>query len=102
MGTNFVKNEKTVLSYYIRGTDMKNIIYAYKKVIDDKIVYVGQTINMIQRRQKHEKYDPYNPNTKEYNYPLSRGIRKNGIDAYQFIILETVEKQEDLDNRERY
>ena len=33
-------------------------------------------------------YDPFNKNTKEYNYPLSRGIRKYGIDEYELIILE--------------
>lgn len=80
----------------------KNIIYGYfKKDIED-YVYIGQTVNLKQRRLKHEKYDPYNPNTKEYYYPLSRGIRKYGIENYECKIIEEVESQEDLDERERY
>ena len=55
---------------YIRGTDMKNIIYGYKKLTTNEIVYVGQTTDLQTRRLKHEKYDPFNPNTKEY-IPLS-------------------------------
>ena len=67
---------------------MNWIIYGYKKISENKIVYVGQTSNIAYRRYKHEVYDPYSINTIEYNYPLSRGIRKNGIDDYEFIILE--------------
>ena len=81
---------------------MKNIIYAYKKVKEDVIVYVGQTTNLHYRQLQHEKYDPYNPNNREYHLPLSRGIRKYGLDAYQCVVLEEVENQELLDDRERY
>lgn len=65
-----------------------NIIYAYKKIDENKIVYVGQTINLSFRHKQHIQYDPYNENNKEYNYPLSRGIRKYGSKAYELIILE--------------
>ena len=81
---------------------MKNIIYAYKKIKEDVIVYVGQTTNLHYRQLQHEKYDPYNPNNREYHLPLSRGIRKYGLDAYQCVVLEEVENQELLDNREKY
>ena len=81
---------------------MNNIIYAYKKIDDQQIVYVGQTTNPNYRRAQHEKYDPFNPNNKEYHLPLSRGIRKNGIDAYEFIVLEEIDDQEQLDEREKY
>lgn len=67
---------------------MNWIIYGYKKISENKIVYVGQTSNMLYRRYKHEIYDPWATNTLEYDYPLSRGIRKNGIEDYEFIILE--------------
>lgn len=79
---------------------MKNIIYAYKKKKTNEIVYVGQTVDLNRRRLQHEKYDPYNSNTKEYHYPLSRGIRKYGVDEYVCEILEEVEDQNNLDERE--
>lgn len=49
----------------------KNIIYGYFRKDIEEYVYIGQTVNLKQRRLKHEKYDPYNPNTREYYYPLS-------------------------------
>ena len=81
---------------------MKNIIYAYKKIKEDVVVYVGQTTNLHNRQLQHEKYDPYNPNNREYHLPLSRGIRKHGLDAYKCIVLEEVENQDLLNERERY
>lgn len=79
-----------------------NIIYAYKKKSINKIVYVGQTINLQDRHKQHIKYDPFNINAHEYNYPLSRGIRKYGEEEYQLIILESNLLQEELDDREKY
>lgn len=79
-----------------------NLIYAYKKKSQNKIVYVGQTIQLDERHKKHMLYDPYNKNTREYNYPLSRGIRKYGIDEYELIILEDNIPLEELDDREKY
>lgn len=67
---------------------MQWLIYAYKSKQDNKIKYVGQTSNLEYRRYKHEKYDPYHKELVEYNYPLSRGIRKYGIENYILIILE--------------
>ena len=81
---------------------MKNVIYAYKKIDEDKIVYIGQTVNLKLRHYRHTKIDPFDEGLKEYNYPLSRGIRKYGIKAYQLIILEEGIKKEDLDKREQY
>ena len=81
---------------------MKNVIYAYKKKSSNKIVYVGQTNNLDYRHKQHIKYDPYNPNNKEYNYPLSRGIRKYGEDEYELIILEDDLLQDQLNEREIY
>ena len=65
-----------------------NTIYAYKKRSTNKIVYVGQTTNLEYRHKQHFKYDPFNINNPEYEYPLSRGIRKYGEEEYQLIILE--------------
>lgn len=79
-----------------------NIIYAYKKKSINKIVYVGQTINLQDRHKQHMKYDPFNINTHEYDYPLSRGIRKYGEEEYQLIILENNLTQEELNDRQKY
>ena len=57
---------------------MSNLIYAYKKIANQKIVYVGQTTNLEYRHNQHTKWDPFNVNNPEYDYPLSRGIRKYG------------------------
>ena len=81
---------------------MSNIIYAYKKKSSNKIVYVGQTVNLEYRNKQHIDYDPYNKNNREYNYPLSRGIRKYGKEEYELLILEDNLLKEDLDEREKY
>lgn len=81
---------------------MENVIYAYKKIDENKIVYVGQTVNLALRHYRHTKIDPFDEGLKEYNYPLSRGIRKYGVQAYKLIILEQNLKKEELDNREQY
>lgn len=79
-----------------------NVIYAYKKVDTQKIVYVGQTTQLETRHKQHMDCDPFNLNQKEYDYPLSRGIRKYGKDAYELIVLEENLKKEDLNEREKY
>ncbi len=63
---------------------------------------MGQTINLSGRHKTHIKYDPYNPNTKEYDYPLSRGIRKHGEEEYELIVLEKDVPLEKLNERETY
>lgn len=79
-----------------------NVIYGYKKQSINKIVYVGQTNNLEYRHKQHIQYDPFNVNNIEYNYPLSRGIRKYGEDEYQLIILEKDIPNDKLDEREIY
>ncbi len=79
-----------------------NIIYGYKKNSENKIVYVGQTNNLNHRHKQHIQYDPFNINNPEYNYPLSRGIRKYGEDEYTLVILEDNIPDEQLDEREIY
>lgn len=79
-----------------------NVIYAYVKKENNKIVYVGQTVDLNTRHKQHIKYDPFNMNNKEYNYPLSKGIRKYGEDAYELIILEDNLTREQLNEREIY
>lgn len=79
-----------------------NLIYAYKRKSAQKIVYIGQTTNLQIRHKQHIQYDPYNKNLPEYNYPLSRGIRKYGEQEYELIILETDIPDALLDDREIY
>lgn len=79
-----------------------NVIYAYRKADNKKIVYIGQTIDLYTRNKQHIDYDPFNPNNKEYNYPLSRGIRKYGQNYYELIILEENVLSTKLNEREKY
>lgn len=79
-----------------------NVIYAYKKRSTQKIVYVGQTVDLQTRHKQHIQYDPFNINNREYNYPLSRGIRKYGEEEYELIILEENLLKEELNDREKY
>ena len=37
----------------VGGSIMSNVIYAYKKKDNDKIVYVGQTTNLKNRHKQH-------------------------------------------------
>ena len=81
---------------------MKNVIYAYKKKSENKIVYIGQSVNLNERHYRHTKIDPFDETLKEYNYPLSKGIRKYGVDEYELITLEENVPKESLDEREKY
>lgn len=81
---------------------MSNVIYAYKKNSNNQIVYVGQTQNLKERHYRHTKIDPYKEELKEYNYPLSRGIRKYGENEYKLIILEDNLLKDELDEKEKY
>ena len=79
-----------------------NLIYAYRKKSIDKIVYVGQTKNLKERHYRHVKTDPFNESTKEFNYPLSKGIRLYGEQEYDLIILEDNLPADKLNEREIY
>ena len=78
------------------------LIYAYKKKTEQKIVYFGQTSNLKRRRYQHEITDPYHEKVKEYNFPLSRGIRKYGIEEYECLVLEDNIPESEIDDREKY
>lgn len=79
-----------------------SVIYAYKKKSIDKIVYVGQTKNLEYKHKQHIYYDPFNINNPEYEYPLSRGIRKYSEKEYQLIILEENIPDDKINEREIY
>lgn len=79
-----------------------NCVYGYKKKLENKIVYVGKTNNIQNRRRQHEEIDPYCTSQCEYNYPLSRGIRKYGKEEYECIILEDNIPDDKINERECY
>lgn len=78
----------------------KGIIYCYK--VNGTIKYIGQTKNLSARHSQHIKTDPYNKAIHEYNYPLSRAVRKYGEAAIELIVLEDNVAIGDLDMREQY
>ena len=77
-------------------------IYVYRKKETGQVVYVGQTCNISERRKQHEKDEPFNNLRAEYNYPLSRAIRKYGVEAFEFEILENELSLEEANTREDY
>ena len=76
------------------------LIYAYIK--DKKVKYVGQTDCLERRRKQHEVYEAFDERRIEYNYPLSRAIRKYGIDSFSVIVLEDNIPEEKIFEREEY
>lgn len=77
-------------------------IYVYRKKETGQVVYVGQTCNISERRKQHERDEPFNNLRAEYNYPLSRAIRKYGVEAFEFEILENELSLEEANMREDY
>ena len=85
------------------GVNMEHyIIYKYIKIDENEVVYVGRTNNLERRRREHEIYEPTEINRPHYNYPLSRGIRKYGKDAYKCEIIEEVSTYEESLKQEKY
>lgn len=62
--------------------------------------YIGQSKN-IEKRWAREKTTPFNPNDHSYDYPLSRAIRKYGLENFDFSIIEECSIQ-DLNTKEKY
>ena len=62
--------------------------------------YIGQSIN-IYDRWKHEKSDAFREQSKSYDYPLSRALRKYGVENFTFEILERCNSIK-LNEREKY
>lgn len=79
-----------------------NTIYLYRKKDSNKVVYVGITCDIKQRRKQHEKDEAFNDLRKEYNYPLSRAFRKYGVDAFSFEIIEEIENRDEANIKEDY
>lgn len=74
-------------------------IYKITNLINNNC-YIGQSKN-IKKRWKREIADALNSNTEAYNYPLSKAIRKYGLENFSFEIIEEC-LQEELNQKERY
>jgi group I intron endonuclease len=74
-------------------------IYKIENLINGKI-YIGQSKN-IEKRWTAHRTRPFNQNSKQYDSPLYRSIRKYGLENFRFVVLEET-LVEDLDNREKY
>lgn len=78
-----------------------NCVYGIKNKKDNQYIYVGSTTYFHKRKRIHKSYCN-NINRKSYNYPLYKYIReKNGFNNFQFDILESVEFEKDLDNKNK-
>lgn len=76
-------------------------IYKIENLVNGKI-YIGQSCNLTARIAEHKLSSRYNnPNKAEYNYPLSRALRKYGLKNFSFKIIEYCELSE-LDEKEKY
>lgn len=64
----------------------QSFIYKFTNKINNK-VYIGSTIQPIQKRYKQHLYN-VNHKTDKYDYPLYAAIRKYGIENFNFEIIE--------------
>ena len=71
-------------------------IYIIKNFVNGKY-YIGQTVQSSQERFSQHIRDAYTKNRREYDYCLSRGIRKYGKEAFDFSILADHVPIDDLD-----
>ena len=71
-------------------------IYKIINKINNKI-YIGQSINLIERFKQHRR-----SLNKYFKYPLYNAFRKYGIENFEFSIIEEVINIRDLDAREQY
>ena len=74
-------------------------IYKITNLINGKS-YIGQSVD-IHRRFIAHKNTAFNPNSKNYNNPLYRAIRKYGLDNFSFEAIEEC-KIDELDDKEIY
>lgn len=74
-------------------------IYKITNIVNQK-VYIGQAVD-IQKRIKQHLNDAFNSKRREYEYPLSRAIRKHGVENFINEVLETCDRSE-LNEKEIY
>ena len=66
--------------------DFKNCVYMWRNKVNGKL-YVGITRKFRDRTKQHKNVS-FNKNSKDYDLPLHRSIRKRGIENYEICILE--------------
>ena len=71
-------------------------IYLIKNFANGKR-YIGQTVQSSQERFSQHIREAYMEGRKEYNYCLSRGIRKYGKESFDFAVLAEQVPLNDLD-----
>lgn len=71
-------------------------IYIIKNFANGKR-YIGQTIQSSQERFSQHIREAYTEGRREYNYCLSRGIRKYGKESFDFAVLAEQVPLDDLD-----
>lgn len=74
-------------------------IYKITNLINGKS-YIGQSVDIERRFQRH-KQTAFNPNSKQYEYPLYRAIRKYNIENFSFDVVEECQRNE-LNEKEIY
>jgi hypothetical protein len=79
----------------------KQGIYAIVYEPTHRIVYVGQTINVGNRWQRHRS-SMTDPSDGSHQYPLYRALRKHGIENYSIGLLEEVADARLLSGKEQY
>lgn len=71
-------------------------IYIIKNFVNGKR-YIGQTVQSSQERFSQHIREAYAKGRKEYNYCLSRGIRKYGEESFDYAVLADKVPLDDLD-----
>ena len=75
-------------------------IYKIENSINGK-VYIGQSTNIFYRLRNHIS-ETFNPNSRSYDSPIHRAIRKYGIENFTFEIIDFCLNKEELDEEETY
>lgn len=75
---------------------MTGCIYIIKNFANGKL-YVGQTILEVRKRFNTHMQEAFDKKKKEYDFCLSRGIRKYGRDAFDVAILADNVPKDQLD-----
>lgn len=76
------------------------IVYCYRNKTNNK-KYIGITSRKIEERHRSHIYESLNKNSKVYNTPFKRAIRKYGIDNFELNILHTNVSEEEASYLEK-
>lgn len=74
------------------------VIYKITNLVNNKL-YIGQTVNFDERK-RHHKETAFNKNSKAYNYPLYKAIRKYSWEQFTIDVIYTAQTIEELNEKE--